>query len=114
MPVVIREGDREALTCQFANPMNQPHHSTDEHPTLDQYEICIQGHLDQRWSHWFEGFAIALKDNGETRLSGPVADQAALYGLLIKVQNLGLPLVSILRIQPDHTDHSNTQKGEKP
>ena len=94
--------------------MSQLRTLADDHHSLEQYEIRIKGHLDYRWSHWFEGLAIVLKDNGETLLSGPVVDQAALYGLLIKVQNLGLPLVSILRIQPDHTDHSNTQKGEKP
>ena len=94
--------------------MNQPHRSTDDQYPLEQYEIRIKGHLDHRWSDWFEGFAITPKDNGETLLSGPVVDQAALYGLLIKVQNLGLPLVSILRIQPDHTDPSDTQKGEQP
>ncbi|MEO1299501.1 MAG: hypothetical protein AAFW75_27740 [Cyanobacteria bacterium J06636_16] len=89
--------------------MNQLHRSTNEHPLLEQYEICVKGHLDQRWSDWFEGFAmaqrhsgrsIALKDNGETRLSGPVVDQAALYGVLIKVRDLGLPLVSVMPAQP--------------
>ncbi|MEM8810328.1 MAG: hypothetical protein AAGF01_30295 [Cyanobacteria bacterium P01_G01_bin.38] len=76
--------------------MSQLHRSTNEHP-LGQYEICVKGHLDQRWSDWFEGFAIALKDNGETLLSGPVVDQAALYGVLIKVRDLGLPLVSVMQ-----------------
>jgi len=70
--------------------MNQPHSSTDDHLPLEQYEICVKGHLDPLWSNWFEGFEIALKDNGETRLSGPVVDQAALSGLLTKVRDLGL------------------------
>lgn len=95
---------------EIAIPMSQPHHSTDDHPPLDQYEIRVKGHLDQRWSHWFEGFAIALKDNGETRLSGPVVDQAALYGVLIKVRDLGLPLVSVMLAQTNkHSD-----KGKQP
>jgi hypothetical protein len=68
--------------------MNQLHRSTHEYP-LDQYKICVKGHLDQRWSDWFEGFAISPTDNGETQLSGRVVDQAALYGLLIKVRDLG-------------------------
>lgn len=93
--VVIRAGDREALTCQLTTPMNQPHRSTDDHLPLEQYEICVRGHLDPRWSDWFEGFEIALKDNGETRLFGSVVDQAALFGLLMKVRDLGLPLVSV-------------------
>ena len=93
--------------------MNQLHRSTHEHP-LDQYEICVKGHLDQRWSDWFEGFAIALTDNGETQLSGPVVDQAALYGLLIKVRDLGLPLVSVNSTQANRTEHSNRQTGEQP
>ena len=93
--------------------MNQLHRSTHEHP-LDQYEICVKGHLDQRWSDWFEGLRIALKDNGETLLSGPVVDQAALYGVLIKVRDLGLPLVSVMPTQPAQTQRSDIQLGEQP
>ena len=84
----------------------------DCHP-LEQYEICVKGHLDRRWSHWFEGLTIVQKDNGETLLSGPVVDQAALYGLLIKVRDLGLPLVSVMPTQPEQTENSDAQKGER-
>jgi hypothetical protein len=94
--------------------MNQPHRSTDDHLPLEQYEICVKGHLDPCWSDWFEGFEIALKDSGETRLSGPVIDQAALFGLLMKVRDLGLPLVSVKPIQPEPTEHSDIQTGEQP
>ena len=66
-----------------------------------EYEICVKGHLAPHWCHWFEGLAIALQDNGETLLSGPIVDQAALYGVLIKVRDLGLPLVSVMPIQPN-------------
>lgn len=66
--------------------MSQLRSSADDHYPLEQYEICVKGHLDRRWSHWFEGLAIVLKDNGETVLSGPVVDQAALYGLLVLCQ----------------------------
>lgn len=93
--------------------MNSLHRSTHELP-LDQYEICVKGHLDQRWSNWFEGFAIALTDNGETQLSGPVVDQAALYGLLIKVRDLGLPLVSVNATQANRAERSDRQTGEHP
>ena len=94
--------------------MNQLHRSTNDHPLLDHYEICVKGHLDQRWSDWFEGFEIALTDNGETQLSGPVVDQAALYGLLIKVRNLGLPLVSVNLTQPKRIEPSDLQTGKQP
>ncbi|MBE9029309.1 hypothetical protein IQ266_05975 [filamentous cyanobacterium LEGE 11480] len=90
--------------------MHQLHHSGKDLYPLEQYEICVKGHLAPHWSQWFEGFTIALKDNGETRLSGPVVDQAALYGLLIKVRDLGLPLVSV---KPTQTQQpKNSDKGE--
>jgi hypothetical protein len=64
------------------------------------YQIKVQGHLSQHWVNWFEGAAIILKDNGDTLLVCSVVDQAALYGLLKKVRDLGLPLVSVIRVQP--------------
>lgn len=64
------------------------------------YEIRLKGHLDQRWADWFEGLTISLEDNGETRITGPVADQAALHGLLKKVRDLGMDLLSVNRIEP--------------
>jgi hypothetical protein len=63
------------------------------------YEIRLKGHLDQRWGDWFEGLTIRLEDNGETRITGPVADQAALHGLLKKVRDLGMELLSVNRIE---------------
>lgn len=59
------------------------------------YQIRIKGHLDSQWMEWFGGLSITLEDNGETLLTGPVVDQAALFGLLKKVQDLGMPLVSV-------------------
>lgn len=59
------------------------------------YEIRLKGHLDDRWAEWFEGLTITLEDNGDTLLTGPVIDQAALHGLLKKVRDLGLPLLSV-------------------
>ena len=59
------------------------------------YEIRLKGHLDDRWAEWFEGLAITLEENGNTLLSGPVTDQAALHGLLKKVRDVGLPLLSV-------------------
>ena len=62
------------------------------------YEIRIAGHLDARWADWFDGMSITLEEHGTTLLSGPVPDQPALYGLLRKVRDLGLPLVSVNQI----------------
>jgi len=63
------------------------------------YQIRITGQLSAQWSDWFEGMAISLDDSGDTFITGPVVDQAALYGLLKKVRNLGMPLVSVFQIQ---------------
>jgi hypothetical protein len=59
------------------------------------YEIRLKGHLDVRWAIWFDGFTVTLEDNGDTLLAGPVVDQAALHGLLRRVRDLGMPLVSV-------------------
>jgi hypothetical protein len=78
--------------------------STEEHHEPDRYEIRIKGHLNQRWANWFEGLTITREANGETLLAGPVIDQAALHGLLRKVRDLGLPLVSVIHVEPNQTD----------
>ena len=62
------------------------------------YEIRIAGHLPPRWSAWFEGLAVAPEPDGTTRLSGPVVDQAALYGLLKRVRDTGLTLIAVNQI----------------
>ena len=59
------------------------------------YQIRIKGHLGPQWTDWFDGLTITLEEDGDTLLTGPVTDQAALYGLLKKVRDLGLPLVSV-------------------
>ena len=64
------------------------------------YQIRIAGHLGPQWRDWFGGLAITLEDNGETLLTGPVADQAALHGLLRRVRDLGMPLISAIRVNP--------------
>ena len=65
------------------------------------YQITVKGHLDNRWADWFEGVTITLEDNSETLLTGSVVDQAALHGLLRKVRDLGLPLVSVIHVEPE-------------
>ncbi len=64
------------------------------------YQIRIKGHLGPQWRDWFGGMTITLEDNGDTLLTGPVVDQAALHGLLRKVRDLGMPLISAIRVKP--------------
>jgi hypothetical protein len=64
------------------------------------YQIRIEGHLDDQWTDWFGGLTITLHDDGDTLITGPVVDQAALHGLLKKVRDLGMPLVSVKRVEP--------------
>jgi hypothetical protein len=65
------------------------------------YQIRVKGHLESKWTDWFGGLTVTLEDNGETLLTGPVADQAALHGLLRKVRDLGMPLVSVVSVDQD-------------
>ena len=64
------------------------------------YQIRIKGHLSHQWTDWFEGLTITLEEGGDTLLTGPVIDQAALHGLLKKVRDLGMPLVSVNVVNP--------------
>ena len=78
------------------------------------YQIRLKGYLDPQWTDWFEGLTITLGEDGDTLLTGPVVDQAALHGLLRKVRDLGIPLVSVNRvsISAPHPDHSQEEKNE--
>ena len=71
------------------------------HAAFGLCEIRIKGHLDDRWADWFGGVSITLEDNGDTLLTCPVVDQAALHGLLKRVRDLGLPLLSVNFVNPD-------------
>ena len=64
----------------------------------DTYRIRVGGHLDDRWTQWFEGLVIHLQEDGTTVLVGPVVDQAALHGVIIRIRDLGLPLLSVSRV----------------
>jgi hypothetical protein len=77
--------------------MNTRHATPGSGREDDWYRIRIQGHLDQRWSSWFDGLALTRDADGTTVIRGRVTDQAALHGLLTKVRDLGLPLVSVTR-----------------
>jgi hypothetical protein len=84
--------------------MCKTHASTKDHYEPGLYEIRLKGHLDGNWASWFEGLTITLEDNGDTLLTGPVIDQAALHGLLKKVRDLGMPLVSVNRVEPGSSE----------
>jgi len=83
--------------------MNGTRTSTENHCQSGIYEIRLTGHLDETWTAWFDGLTITLEDNGDTLLTGPVVDQAALHGLLKKVRDLGLPLQSINCLESDQS-----------
>ena len=74
------------------------------------YQIRIKGHLSPQWTHWFGGLTITLEEDGDTLLTGPVVDQAALHGLLKKVRDLGMPLISVTSIEPGPVDGSDVNQ----
>ena len=80
--------------------MSETHALPEYHDESGLYEIRLKGHLDDRWADWFGGVTITLEDNGNTLLTGPVIDQAALHGLLKKVRDLGMPLLSVNFVNP--------------
>ena len=84
--------------------MSAIHASFEDHHEPERYEIRIKGHLDDRWAAWFGGLTLTREDNGETLLTGQVVDQAALHGLLRKVRDLEMPLLSVTRVRPGQTN----------
>jgi hypothetical protein len=74
------------------------------HNAGERYEIRLEGHLDRRWSAWFDGLHLTNEADGTTTISGTVIDQAALHGLLQKVRDLGLPLLSVTQVGTDRTE----------
>lgn len=74
-----------------------------------RYEIRLKGHLDGRWAAWFDGLSLSRASDGTTILRGPIPDQAALHGLLQRVRDTGLSLVSVIRIEPDPADGAVNQ-----
>ena len=79
-----------------------------------QYQIRIEGHLADRWADWFGGLSIMLEENGDTVLTGPVPDQAALHGILRQVRNLGMPLISLIRVDNESSSRYGTGRVETP
>ena len=80
--------------------------STGNHNGAGWYEIRLKGHLDSRWAAWFDGLSLTHDSDGTTVISGPVLDQAALHGLLQRVRDVGIPLVSVAQVDPDEPDVS--------
>lgn len=84
-----------AVTGQQREHMSTKHDAATETQAPQIYQIRLQGHLGSQWTDWFGGLTVALTDDGDTLLTGPVADQAALHGLLRKVRDLGLTLLAV-------------------
>jgi hypothetical protein len=86
--------------------MSETYTAPEDHGNHDEpglYEIRVKGHLDNKWAVLFGDMTLTLEENGDTLLVGPVADQAALHGLLRKVRDLGMPLISVTSNTPTHT-----------
>jgi hypothetical protein len=77
-----------------------------------EYQIRLKGHLTSHWMGWFDGLTITLEADGSTLLNGPVIDQAALHGILKKIRDLGLPLLSVNSVDPSHAMTADTDPGE--
>ena len=91
---------------------NNPNSEADpDNPMV--YQIRVKGYLGSQWTDWFEGLTITLEDNGDTLLTGPVVDQAALHGLLKKVRDLGLPLVSVSPVEPGPSTTLGTGQADQ-
>ncbi len=88
--------------------MSNRHGSDQGQPTV--YQIRVKGHLGPGWTDWFEGLTVTLEKGGDTLLTGPVVDQAALYGLLRRVRDLGMPLVSVGPVEPRQADASGDER----
>ena len=89
--------------------MSATHPSPEEHDEPRLYEIRLKGHLDDRWATSFDGLSFTYESDGTTILSGPVVDQAALYGVLRQVRDLALPLVSVMEVEPEQADVPDVQ-----
>jgi len=89
--------------------MSDSRGSTNDRPEARRYELRVKGHLDARWADWFDGLSLAQASDGTTVIHGLVADQAALHGLLQKLRDLGLPLVSVIQAEPDQPGGSSVE-----
>jgi hypothetical protein len=97
---LLIEEMNECITVDTRRSMSETHALPEYHDESGLYEIRLKGHLNNRWANWFEGLTITLEDDGNTLLIGTVVDQAALHGLLKRVRDLGMPLVSVNFVSP--------------
>ena len=91
--------------------MSETRGSTSDRHEAGRYEIRLKGHLQPRWAAWFDGLSLSHESDGSTILRGPVVDQAALHGLLQKVRDTGLPLVSLICVEPDQPTRCSRQQA---
>jgi hypothetical protein len=84
---------------------------TPDRPEAGRYEIRLTGHLDAHWAAWFDGLTVSREGDGTTLISGPIVDQAALHGVLQRIRDLGLRLVSVSRIEPDQPATTGIDAG---
>lgn len=89
------------MTTDDRNPDTTPASAADGHDPIHHYEIRVEGRLAPRWSAWFDGLTVTALDDGSTVIHGPVADQSALHGLLQKLRDVGVPLLSLTQVPPD-------------
>lgn len=87
-----------------ANEVGVP--ASADHTDIPQYEIRVKGHIPHRWTTWFEGLTLVNDDDGTTVIRGELADQAALHGVLAKLRDVGIPLVSIAQVSPESPERN--------
>lgn len=90
--------------------MNQEPAATGGSHQVGQYEVRLEGHLATRWAAWFDGLTLTRESDGTTVLRGPIVDQAALHGVLQRVRDLGLPLISVIHLSPDQSDSQRSPR----
>lgn len=90
--------------------MSETYSSTGDQNEPGYYEIRIKGHLDDQWTGWFEGLTLTFEETGDTLLTGLVTDQAALQGLLKKVRDLGMPLISVNPVNPGQANEADAKQ----
>jgi len=98
----------------YVQAVSETHAPSGSRHEAERYEIRLKGHLDARWSDWFDGLSLTRESDGITLLEGPVVDQAALHGLLQKVRDTGLPLVSVTPVPPGTSPVPDSSSSNHP
>jgi hypothetical protein len=94
--------------------MAEPQTPAPDRSEAGRYEIRLTGHLDARWTDWFDGLAVTHDNDGSTVISGQVVDQAALHGLLQRIRDLGLPLLSVRQVEDGQPDPTPPTRDSAP